>query len=193
MTEQSFSLVPFPAPEIQEITIQGAIARQNNLLALHYLVAGNLKELSLPCRSRFPSRKHELWKATCFEFFLAIANQPQYWEFNLSPSGDWNVYHMDAYRRIGFREETSIQELPFEVQISNDRFALSVTVDLGPIIQPGDFLEVGIAVIIHSNHGQETYWALTHPTFQPDFHWRESFTLWLAAQPQPSGQSAPGD
>ncbi len=112
MTECSFSLIPFTAPNIPSISITGKISLQNNIITLHYLLAGKIEEILLPTKSMNPTRKDELWKMTCFEFFLAIKDQPQYWEFNMSPSGDWNVYHMDAYRRIGFREETSIQRLP---------------------------------------------------------------------------------
>jgi hypothetical protein len=192
MTERSFSLIPFPTPTIPAITITGTIARHSNVLSLHYFLAGNTTEIDLPSQSRFPSRKHELWKATCFEFFLAITNQPQYWECNLSPSGDWNVYRMDAYRRIGFREETSIRQLQFEAQRWADRFTLSVAVDLSPLFQTGDLLEAGITAVIHTKDGNESYWALTHPAPQADFHRRESFILALAGQTHPLGQSAPG-
>jgi hypothetical protein len=192
MMEQSFSLIPFPAPAIPDVIMQGAVARQNHLLTLHYLMAGDIADIYLPSPSAAPSRAHELWKATCFEFFLAIAAQPQYWEFNVSPCGDWNVYRMDAYRRVGFGEETAVQQLQLEVQKSADRFALRVTVDLRPVFRTTDFLNAGIAAILQTKDGQETYWALTHPASHADFHRRESFILSLAGQTQPSGQSAPG-
>ncbi|HEX9331661.1 MAG TPA: DOMON-like domain-containing protein [Anaerolineales bacterium] len=175
MTGQSFSLIPFPAQSIPEITITGQISRQNNLLALHYSLAGNLAAVFLPPALLNPSRKDELWKTTCFEFFLAIKDQPQYWEFNLPPSGDWNVYQMDAYRRINFREEASIQRLQFEVRKEAELFILSAAVNLSSIIHESQILEVGITAIIHTQDHNETYWALVHPAPQADFHLRESF------------------
>jgi hypothetical protein len=193
MKEQSSPLLAFPAPTIPDIHITGTIARRNNVLFLQHFLLGNTTEIDLPSPSGFPSRKHELWKATCFEFFLAITDQPQYWEFNLSPSGDWNIYHMDAYRRIGFREETSIQRLPFEAQRSTGQFTLNVAVDLSPILRPTDSLDVGITAVIHTKDGNETYWALTHPAPQADFHLRKGFILALAGQTHPLGQAAPGD
>lgn len=189
MTEQSFALLPFPAPNLPEIAITGIIARQDHLLSLHYSLSGKLKEIILPSLSSAPRRKGELWTATCCEFFFSREGAPDYWEFNLSPSGDWNVYHMDAYRRIGFREETRIERLSFEVRKEMNAVTLNAAVDLDPILQPDDLLEVGITAVIQANDGSETYWALTHPGSQADFHLRQSFTLLLAEQTHPLKQS----
>ena len=207
MTKRSFSLISFPATNLPNISITGGISVQKNILHLSYSLAGNIEDVFLPPTSLTPGRKDELWKTTCFEFFLAIKEQPQYWEFNMSPSGDWNVYHMDAYRRVGFREETSIQKLPFEVQKARvarspqkepnrneaDGFHLNAIVDLHHILPPDQLLEFGITAIIQTTTGNETYWALTHPAPIADFHLRESFILGLAEQIPLAQQSAPGD
>jgi len=180
MTGQSFSLIPFRNPNIPDITIKGKILRQNNLLTIHYALAGKIEDIFLPSSSVNPTRKEELWKTTCLEFFLAIKDLPHYWEFNLSPSGDWNVYHIDVYRRIGFREETSIQQLQFETQKATNSFLLNADVDLNPIIRLEQMLEVGVTAVIQTKVGSETYWALTHPAPEADFHLRESFLLAMA-------------
>jgi hypothetical protein len=193
MTEQAFSLIPFPTTAIPDVKILGTISSQDNFLVVHYSLIGHLREIILPLHSAPPHRHDDLWKATCFEFFIALKDQPQYWEFNMSPSGDWNVYRMDAYRRIGFREETSIQQLPFDVQKEDDALTLDITIDLTPIFQRSDDLEVGITAVIQTKDGSETYWALAHPAPQADFHLRESFIPVLAAQTRPLRQSAPGD
>jgi hypothetical protein len=137
-----------------------------------------------------PSRKDELWKATCFEFFLAIKGQPGYWEFNLAPCGDWNVYRMDAYRRVGFREETAISRLHFEFKKESGGYSLDVSVDMASLIQPEQELQMAITAIIQTMDGIETYWALAHPASHADFHLRESFILALAGQTHPLEQSA---
>lgn len=192
MSRQLFSLISFPASKIPAITLTGAVARQSNVLALHYSLIGDIENIFLPQTSACPSRKDELWKTTCFEFFLAIKDQPHYWEFNLSPSGDWNIYHMDAYYRIGFREETSISQLPFKAEKETGAFALDMTVDLKPILLENVSLEIGVTAIIQTRDGDQTYWALAHPAPQPDFHRRESFILTLARQTHLSLQSARG-
>jgi hypothetical protein len=180
MMERSFSLIPFPDPAVPDLAIKGEVVRRNNLLEIQYALHGKTEDILLPTLSVNPTRKQELWKATCLEFFLAVKDLPQYWEFNMSPSRDWNVYRMDAYRRIGFREETLIQQLQFDVQKHTNGFLLNATVDLNPIIQIEQILEVAVTAIIQTKEGGETYWALVHPRSQADFHRRESFTLAMA-------------
>jgi hypothetical protein len=190
MIEQSFALIPFPAPILPAVCITGSASLQDRLLTLKYSLSGALEEVLLPRVSLNPSRRDDLWKETCFEFFVAVKDQPGYWEFNMSPSGDWNVYRMDAYRRVGFREERAIDKLPFEVQYQPDIFQLHVTVDLSPMLQPIEDLEIGIAAVIQTQDGETTYWALAHPAPQADFHLRESFTLALAGRTLPAPPSA---
>lgn len=110
----------------------------------------------------------------------------------MSPSGDWNVYRMDAYRRVGFSEETSIQRLQFEAREAAGIFTLHAAADLSPLVQPTQSLEIGITAVIQTQDSNETYWALSHPAPYADFHLRESFTLALAGRTHPSPQSAPG-
>lgn len=180
MTEHSFSLIPFPDSNIPDIKIAGRISRQAQQFSVQFSLTGNVEQLLLPESSAHPTRKDELWKSTCFEFFIATPNKPEYWEFNTSPSGHWNVYHMDAYRRVGFREETRIQRLSFSVQRDSGCVSVDAAVDLSPIVRADESILVGITSIIQTHDGHETYWALAHPHPQADFHLRESFTLELA-------------
>ncbi|MEO8355891.1 MAG: DOMON-like domain-containing protein [Chloroflexota bacterium] len=179
MTEHPFSLIPFHNSNIPKIAIAGKTARQKNILTVHYSLTGKIEAILFPERSAHPTRKDELWTATCFELFLAIKDQPHYWEFNISPSGDWNVYRMDAYRRVGFRRETFIQRLQFETQKEAACFSVDAMVDLSPIVEEDDPMEAGITSVIQTIAGNETYWALTHPNPQADFHLRESFIIEL--------------
>ena len=140
-------------------------------------MTGNIKQIILPTLSASLARKDDLWKATCFEFFLAIPGHPQYWEFNMSPSGDWNVYVMDAYRRVKFREERSMKQIQLKVQKDASGFFLNTNVDLNPIIQPTETLNIGITAVIQTKDGDDTYWALAHSGAQADFHLREDFLI----------------
>jgi hypothetical protein len=190
MSEESFSLICFPAAQTPDISITGSVSLQKNIVQLHYSLTGSIESILLPSASVHPGRKDDLWKHTCFEFFLAIKGHPHYWEFNMSPSGDWNVYHMDDYRRIGFREETSIQRLLFEFQKEASGLTLEAWADLNPLLQPNQILEFGIATVIQTVDRAETFWALAHPAPVADFHLRESFILELA-EPVPLS-SQPG-
>ncbi len=133
-----FELTPFPSNKTPHITIAGTAKRTDNQLTMQYKINGEIEEIIFPASSTSPSRKDDLWKATCFEFFIAIPNQPQYWEFNMSPSGDWNVYKMDAYRQVNMREETAITQLPFEFNFSKDNPSLTILIELSPIIQSNE-------------------------------------------------------
>lgn len=181
MKEATFFLLPFPDSNIPEIKISGSIDRRNRVLAIHYSMTGRTENILLPPVSSHPVRRDDLWRATCFEFFTAVPEDPQYWEFNLSPSGDWNVYHMDAYRRVGFREESSIGRLPFSIHCEQEFITVDATADLNSIISANQKIEVGITCVIQSQEGRETYWALAHPGSRADFHVRESFVLRLDA------------
>ncbi|SRR5258706_8576683 len=175
---KTFALIPYPAPNIPAVEVTGTVMRQENILSIHYSVHGDIENILLPI-SVAPARKDDLWKATCFEFFIAIKDQPQYWEFNMSTSGNWNVYTMDAYRQVNMREETVFTQLPFEFRKTSDKISLDISVDLNPILQPENILELGITTIIQAQDGTETYWALAHPDIKADFHLRESFVVEL--------------
>src|SRR4030095_1317030 len=97
MIEHTLNLIPFPGLKIPEIKIAGKITRDRDELTVEYALTGDIDLICFPKVTSRPARKKELWLETCFEFFLSIPGQQQYWEFNLSPSGDWNAFRMDAY------------------------------------------------------------------------------------------------
>lgn len=177
MTRQLFSLLPFSAQDASSLEISGTVERRNNQFSVRYTLAANVGEIFLPSSATNPSRKDELWRTTCFEFFIAVKDSPQYWEFNMSPSGDWNVYVMDAYRQVNMREETRIQQLQFKVHNDAEYLSLEAALDLSTIIAREKSIEAGISAVISSSYGKESYWALAHLHTKPDFHLRDSFVL----------------
>jgi hypothetical protein len=178
MNNQTFSLQPFSSTEsLSNLKIAGNIARNGNQLAIRYILEGDLKEIAIVLPSNTPSRKHELWKDTCFELFIGIKNSTQYWEFNLSPAGHWNVYHFDGYRQ-GIQEEIAFENLPFNIQNQGDSLVLALNIDLDKIILE-QAIEIGITTVIRDRDGKVTYWALTHKGAEADFHLRDSFIIEL--------------
>ncbi|NJL63137.1 MAG: DOMON-like domain-containing protein [Methylacidiphilales bacterium] len=159
--------------------ITGNLARNENLLIISFALTGNITEVEIPSPSDNPTRKNQLWEQTCFEFFIGIKNSPRYWEFNLSPTEDWNLYSFDGYRQ-GMQEETAFSTLPFSIYQSDDCFAIALDFDLSKIIPNEQVLDVAIASVIQSKNNQITYWALTHCAEEADFHQRSSFILDLA-------------
>ena len=59
------------------------------------------------------------------------------------------------------------------------RLRVDLELEIGKIVAADQPLEVGIAAVIQSAGGGLTYWALTHPGAQADFHRRDSFQLEL--------------
>lgn len=172
----AFTLQSFGEPH-PDITITGTLEREENQLAIAYTVSGNLNQVIVPPPSS-PTRQFDLWEGTCLEFFLGQPHQPNYWEFNLSPAGDWNVFHLEAYRQ-GLQEVEAIKALPFQVHHRQTSLALSLTLDLKQIMAAPPALDVGICAVIQSPDQPLTYWALCHPGSEADFHRRDSFILGL--------------
>ncbi len=110
--------------------------------------------------------------------FLAIQKDVGYWEFNLSPAGPWNVFRLADYRQ-GLQEEPAFQTLPFTVHRQPEMLTVTLNVDLAAIIPPDRPLEVAISTVLQHQDGRLSYWALTHPGPEPDFHSREGFVIKL--------------
>ena len=179
MNDHTFSLQPFSSTaSLPNLKIAGNIARCANQLTITYALLGDLKEVAIATQLDLPTRKHLLWEDTCFEFFLGIKDSERYWEFNLSPIENWNVYRFDGYRQ-GMQEEVAFTTLPFSVHNQSDSLALASSVDLARIVTPNQALEIAIAAVIKLRDGEVTYWALTHQGTQADFHLRDSFIIQL--------------
>ncbi|MBL1200266.1 MAG: DOMON-like domain-containing protein [Nostoc sp. GBBB01] len=179
MNNQTFSLQPFPFSEsVANLEITGDISRNINQFSITYNLIGDLNQIAIAAPSNTPSRQHQLWENTCFEFFLSIKNSQQYWEFNLSPAGHWNVYRFDGYRQ-GMREEAALTTLAFNVTNQPNKLVLTLNIDLDKIISPEKIIEVAITTVIQYKDGGFSYWALTHRGAEADFHLRDSFILEL--------------
>jgi hypothetical protein len=180
MSDRSFSLQPFSASSpLPDIEITGQIARHSNTLTIAYQLVGALAEIAIASPSASPTRQHELWQETCFEFFLGTPNSPQYWEVNLSPAGDWNVYRFESYR-AGMEEEMAFESLPFSVQTRSNAFMLDLKLNLDSIVSEETKLHMAISTVIQTQNGEISYWALTHPGLEADFHRRDSFAISLS-------------
>lgn len=179
MNEQSYSLLPFPTDTpFVDIQISSSIARNANAFVASYVLQGSLSEIVIPDPVERPIRKNNLWEETCFEFFLGKKGSGQYWEFNLSPSGHWNVYRFSSYRQ-GMQEETALIPFPMSVQQEPDALRLALEIDLVNIVRAGQALEVGISAVVKMVDGRMSCWALAHPDTRPDFHQRDSFIVKL--------------
>jgi hypothetical protein len=161
---------------VVDLQLTGSIARSGSYLALSYRLSGSLAEVIMAPSVEHPQRQDNLWQETCFEWFLGIPHADRYWEFNLSPAGHWNVYHFDRYRD-GMQPEAAVSGLPMQVQQQSDCVLVRVEADLTAIGLGEQELEVGITAVIRQRGDELSYWALTHPGPEADFHRRDSFVM----------------
>ncbi len=179
MKQQSFQLVPFEAAMAASgLRLGGRIAREGAALAIRYELSGPLETLRIPAGEPSPQRRDELWKHTCLECFLAVPGNARYWEVNLSPSGDWNLYGLSGYRS-GLTPESAIETLPITVARGERRLELEVRLDLAGITSPPEPLEAALCAVLEQRDGSLSHWALAHGGSGPDFHRRESFLIHL--------------
>jgi hypothetical protein len=179
MNSRTFFLKPFPSGDVpQELKISCEIGRSAENFSLCYELLCPVSKLVIPVRANKPERRSGLWENTCLEFFISPKGSDSYWEFNLSPSGDWNVYRFESYRR-GMREEQAFTCYPFNVTTLTGSLRVFAEVNLGKIAQSGHALEVGISAVIKAVDESRSYWALAHTGNCPDFHRRDCFLVEL--------------
>ncbi len=172
-------LKPFPTDRpVPSIDISASLDRHHDILTIEYQLLGDLNEIEIPAPAAAPNRKSLLWEHTCFEFFLGVPGLKDYWEFNLSPGGDWNIFHLDDYRQ-GLRDELAFTALAFEVDRQPNLLSLRLALDLAKIIPADRDLEISVTTVIESRSGEISYWAVTHSGETADFHLRDSFTIKL--------------
>lgn len=174
-TPASFTLRGFP-PAPAALAVQGTVQRRGEQLHLHYRIDDPTGRVRLPAAAAPPRRRDELWSTTCLELFLAEPGAAPYWEVNLSPSGDWNVYRLTAYRQ-GLAPEPAITALPFTVARLGGGLELQVTLDLSALVPAGRPLDLAITAVLDEQGGEISYWALAHPGPEADFHRRDGFVL----------------
>jgi hypothetical protein len=185
MNSTSFKLIPYAAEmqgELDLYSLHGQLSVAENSLQITFQLEGELAKLRIARSSGPPLRQDLLWQTTCLEFFLAAAGDSDYWEYNLSPAGHWNVYHLEGYRQ-GLAEEPAYKQLPFSVMGDDKQLSLSLTCALPPALgthRAAAGLEVGVSAVLQSSSGELAYWAVAHPSSEPDFHHRGGFCLKFA-------------
>ena len=141
------------------------------LLELDWHLSGPVKKIIFPKNAK-PARKDDLWKMTCVEIFAGGPHEA-YWEYNLSPSSQWAVYHFDRYRKDQTRPEIAAPRV-IRQKYESTAVHFKFQVDLGNREIPEC---LGITTVLEHESGELSYWALTHTSTRPDFHQRNSFVI----------------
>jgi len=183
------ALEPFGSlPHPPDLTVSGQArrqaGRQGDRLELVWRLAGDLNALVLPDPSPSRRRCDGLWQTTCLEAFWGFAGQDAYWELNLAPNGDWNIYRLSHYR--GPLVPVALEVPPaWEVRRSVRELEVVVELDLSEVAGAEDPamaglpVEISLTAVIDQVGQGVSYWALAHTGAEPDFHRRDSFGLRL--------------
>jgi hypothetical protein len=158
----------FPALDASLLEVRDREQRDFTVNTLMQRMGLSLGELPAPA---VVGRADELWRHTCVEVFGRLPSGG-YVEFNLAPSGRWAAYGFDAYR-------TGMSDLDGNVRIETSRrvgddFELSASLFWSGWPQ---VREIGLSAVLETTDEEHAYWALAHPSTQPDFHHPDSFTL----------------
>lgn len=172
----NYNLISFEGESPFEVSLN--LKTDQQYLTLTYKVSGDIDSLSLPPIEGNPSRRIGLWETTCFEFFIKNSSSDDYFEFNFSPSTQWNVFIFHQIR--GPLAEWETNEAPlFSLNDSPD--SLQYEVKLPWSLFPEGFIEERMMLfspttILNLNNGQKYHFANIHPDGKLDFHRYESFT-----------------
>jgi hypothetical protein len=158
---------PSPATEVEVEAV-----REGDRLRLGYRLRGDLARIRLP-RPRPPRRSDGLWRHSCYEAFVRSEEDPAYYEFNLATSGEWAAYRLESYR-----SGMALAEVPepgIEAAVA-DEVRVGVMLDLAALPElAGRPWRLGLAAVVEAADGSLSYWAITHPPGDPDFHHEAGF------------------
>ena len=178
-------------PETPTDAVRGIAARvrrdPEGKLGVTYILEGDLDRLRVPA-PRTPRSASRLWQHTCCEIFIACKGLPAYYEFNLSPSGEWAAYAFDSYRSprageshtVGLAPQVAVRGVASKLELD-----AVIRLDRIPALHPGAPLSLALSAVVEDSDGVLSYWALRHPRGKPDFHHPDGFALELAAPTTP--------
>lgn len=152
-------------------TVHATAKRDTAVLNLKYEIVGDIAALKIP--TPLPAaRCDELWRHTCAEAFIAVADAKHYCEFNFSPSSQWAAYQFTDYRQG--RQRVSCDAPFMTLSVENRKLVLAVRFAL-PEWYTSHAVQLGLCMVIEDNNEQCSYWALRHDSPRADFHRRENW------------------
>jgi hypothetical protein len=152
---------------------------QPDTLVFQYVLRAEMPRIRVPSPQP-PGRSNGLWKHTCFEAFIAVADTPGYYELNFSPSGQWAVYTFSGYR--SGMSPTDVSAPPeLDIRRFDDRLELDAPIQMSDLIasKGARTLKLALSAVVEDDSGTLSYWALKHAPGKPDFHHPDGFVLEL--------------
>ena len=170
-----FNLVPYAEGDSVE-RIDGSFELNDHEVDCRWTLTGAVDRIRFPGRTAAPGRVMSLWEHTCFEFFIGGANEAGYYEFNLSPSGDWNSFAFTDLRTGMAETDELVCTSSAAERLSPETLQVSVRAYFTP---PNGIRQwrIGISAVIEQEDGQRLYYALSHDGGRPDFHRRSNHRI----------------
>lgn len=165
------------------LSISAELRTHGESLRLRYTLRGDTSALRIPAPAA-PTPHDGLWQHTCFEAFVAANSEPDYREFNFSPSSQWAAYRFSGERVRDAEAEARERALPMPppmIETTPSALTLTVRLPVAGLPRSPAVLNIGLCAVIEERDGRLSYWALHHPGERPDFHHRDGRTLRLAA------------
>ena len=176
-----FNLIPHPATPPTDLALKvwasvdhagafGAVATTN----IWFGVGAPADRFVIPDAE--PGRADDLWRTTCFEAFLRVADEDGYREWNFAPSGQWAAYDFASYRENS--TDAEIDQPPYiRMEDNFTWWALGATI----AVDAERTWQLGLSAVLEERDGAKSYWALAHPPGdKPDFHAPDCFAARLA-------------
>ncbi len=156
----------------EQTTVTATIELHDNQLTLEYQIQGNMSQYHFPKQTK-QERANELWLDTTFELFIAPTNSDEYWEINISPSTQWNVYHFTSYKE-GMKESNIISQPTIKTDEYHNEYRLTFNSTV-PNEHFDHVLQINLCVILLDQKGVRHFYSIKRREGSPDFHDRDSF------------------
>ena len=176
-----FELQPHPTSRLEPpFTLWASAERsaafgETATLNLWFGVSAPIGRFVVPPPAAEPARRDNLWQSTCFECFLKEEGEEAYQEWNFSPSGDWAAYDFSAEREGMAPSEVNG---PPYIRTEDNFTWWGVGATLA--IPAEARLRISLSAVIEEQGGRRSFFALHHPSEQPDFHHPDCFVARLA-------------
>ena len=184
MLRQASRLVPFEGGLPPGLKVSAEmIWSRDGWLELSYGVlataSSGLADLVIPGglidgRQTKGERRDGLWTTTCFEAFVALPGCTNYWEINLSASGDWALYRFDDYRQ-GQHPQALVKAPLTRLRRRHHQLRLDARFPLAPWWPDEICPDLALSCVLDRGEAGLSHWALSHPEHRADFHDRSTF------------------
>jgi len=161
-------------------SLNAEINLENATLRARYRLNADMQRIRIVPPGEPGGRANGLWRHTCCEVFIALADTARYYELNFSPARQWAAYEFDSYR-VGMQVLNIAAEPQITVKKSAHGLELEAVVPLNGSLaaDAGRPRRIAVTAIVELEDGTLCYWSARHPQGKPDFHHPDGFVLEL--------------